>query len=297
VKRITSSAIKIGLTAALLISASSIALADGMPFKEKSPEPAMTPLDKALNEIENKQPPIAVTKPAAAAEPAPVVAPAPEPKPAEAKAPELPKPVEETKPVVAAAPPVPEARVVEVQPNSGFFGLSVGMYDPFTHGRQAASLNFEFQPGVKVAGILQPLFGGLVTTNGALMGYGGVGLPIKLDSHWMLMPSVAVGAYHGGGGVDLDRGIGFRVGTELAYVYDDNSRIGLNFHVLTNGTSMGRSDRTEVIGLTYTVPFELFSGKKKELTPSPSAAAAPAAATTTAPSAEKSSPLSPPQEK
>lgn len=230
-----------------LMACASAAYADGMPFKEPPPEPVLTPLDKALNEIENTEPPVDVTQsveqtePPAAEPPAPVVV------------------LEEPKP----APPVPAARVVEVQPDSSFFGLSVGMYDPFTHGRNAASFNLEWQPGVKIAGVVQPLFGAIVTTKGSLMGYGGLGLPINIGPRVMFMPSVAVGAYEEGDGFDLGQALAFRVGGELAYVFDDKSRLGLNAHVITNGRSLGRSDRTEIIGLAYTTPLDAFGGMNR----------------------------------
>lgn len=217
-----------------------------MPFRDAPPQES-TALDKAIDEIQNMQPAESAIpppeKPVAVTTPPPAPPPAPEP--------------------AAEAPPVPEARVVEVQPNSSFFGLSVGMYDAFTHNQKAASFNLQVEPGVKIAGVLQPLFGALATTNGALMGYGGVGVPLMLSERVRLMPSVAVGAYHGGGGVDLGQVLAWRGGAELAYIFDDKSRLGLNAHVLTNG-SFHRDDRTEVIGLAYTMPFELLAGKNKK---------------------------------
>lgn len=238
------SAIALCATVALSLSVSTVALADGMPFKEKKPQPILTPLDEALREIENKEPPVDVTKQAE-----------PLPPPVAEKAPEkLPEPV---------LAPVPESRIVEVQPNTSFFGLSVGMYDPFSHGEQAASFNLEWQPGVKIAGVLQPLFGAMVTTEGSMLGYGGVGVPFKLGKRVFVMPSVAVGAYKDGGGVDLDSTLAFRFGTELAYEFDDKSRIGINAHILTNGDSLDRKDRTEIISLVYTTPFDALSGNNK----------------------------------
>lgn len=244
----------IGLTLAMSCSAGAAAFADGMPFKDNAPSPSPSALDKAIDEIQNKQPVAAEAPP-----PAPAAEPAVEPAPAVAP----PPPAPEVKAEAKEPPPVPEARVVEVQPDSSFFGLSVGMYDPFTHNQKAASFNVQWEPGVKIAGVVQPLFGALATTNGALMGYGGVGIPLKLTDHIRLMPSVAVGAYHGGGGVDLHQVLAWRGGVELAYIFDDQSRLGLNAHVLTNG-SFNRRDRTEVIGLAYTMPFELFSGSNKK---------------------------------
>ena len=220
-----------------------------MPAKEAVaiPDSSLTPLDRALDAIQNQEPPLDVTQPAE--EPEPV----PEPQALEEPEEEIAE--EEEKPL---SPPVPEARVVEVQPNSSFFGLSVGMYDPFTHSNAATSFNLEWQPGVQVAGFLQPLFGALMTTDGTLMGYGGIGVPFKFGNskQFMIMPSVAVGAYEEGDGFDLDSTLAFRVGAELAYIFEDKSRIGINTHVLTNGRSFGRDDRTEVIGLAYTTPLD-----------------------------------------
>lgn len=234
-----------------------IAFADGMPFKEMKAQPILTPLDKALDEIQNQETPVELKK--------------------EVEAPAAIKVAEEPKPEPAPAP-VPMTRVVEVQPNTSFFGLSVGMYDPFTHGEKAASLTLEFQPGLKIAGVLQPLFGALVTTQGSLMGYGGVGVPINLSEKVFLMPSVSAGAYEAGDGADLGRGkLAFRFGTELGYILANDARVGINAHIISNGFSLDREDRTEVIGLSYTMPLHALSGSSAVNLPSNKEQAAPPA--------------------
>src|SRR5690606_3127655 len=103
------------LALALAIGASTAAYADGMPFTEKAPQPILTPLDKALEDAEEEP------------QPAPVVVTQPPP-PATIEA-DLPPPTEQVE-----IAPVPVSREVEVQPNSSFFGMSVGLYDAFTHG-------------------------------------------------------------------------------------------------------------------------------------------------------------------
>lgn len=239
-----------------------------MPFKEAT-QPVLVPLETQDN---NKEQPLNVVT--------------------------TPPPLETAQPVVAAPapaelpPPVPETRVVEVQPNTSFFGLSVGMYDPFSHSEKAASFNVEWQPGVKIAGFLQPLFGGMVTTNGAMLGYGGVGVPFNLTDRIFVMPSVAAGAYKHGGGYDIHSRFALRMGTEIAYQFDDKSRLGLNMHVLTGGTSFDRADRTEVIGLVYTQPFEFFSSSDMEPVQTTAPAAAPAPVSPAA--APAAAPVEPP---
>ena len=246
----------------LFCSVSTIALADGMPFAEPKPQQNLTPIDKSLS-----APVKAAPQPASVA-PAPV----PEPTPA-------------PQPQAEVVPPVPESRVVDVQPNTSFFGLSVGVYDPTAHGTKSTAFNVEWQPGVKIVGYLQPLFGAMATTKGALLGYAGIGVPFNITDHVFVMPSVAIGAYKNGGDYDLGRSIVERVGTELAYQFDDKSRLGLNFDALTNGTSLQRGDRAEMVSLTYTMPFNALSGSAEPAaaqmpaplvtSPAPAAASAP----------------------
>jgi len=209
----------------LFCSVSAVALADGMPFEQPQPKPNLTPINQSLTAP-------AAAPAAAAAAPAPAPA-APAPLP----------------------PPVPESRVVDVQPDTSFFGLSVGMYDPFTHSSKSTAFNAEWQPGVKILGTLQPLFGAMATTKNALLGYAGVGVPFNIVDHVFLMPSVAVGYYKPGDDYDLGRKVVGRIGTELAYQFDDKSRIGLNIDALTNATSLQGRDRTEMVLLTYTLPL------------------------------------------
>lgn len=164
----------------------------------------------------------------------------------------------------AAQTAVPDNRVVHVQPNSSFFGLSVGLFDAVTHDDVAAAFDLEWQPGMKIAGVLQPIFGALLTSSGAAMGYAGVGMPFDITDKMFLMPSVAVGAYHEGSGHDLGTTLAYRLGAELGWKLPNDSRISLNAHVITNGESFGDGDRTEVIGVKYTMPLQHFKKEKKE---------------------------------
>jgi hypothetical protein len=251
----------------LLCSASAAALADGMAPAAARPEPVLAPLDKALQEIQNKnkKPPVDVK----AAAPAPLVV----TKTETVKTEVLPAP--------AAVPPVPETRVVEVQPDTSFLGLSIGMYDPFTHHKKATAFNLEWQPAVRIAGILQPIFGAMATTQSTTLGYGGIGLPLKINDHIKLLPSLSIGAYEKGKGVDLGQIAVFRIGTELAYQFDDQSRVGLNAYVLTNGDSTKRADRTEIISLAYSLPLKAFMKPEEKVMLMP--AAAPVATSAPAP--------------
>ncbi|MCK5556008.1 MAG: hypothetical protein KAI76_07215, partial [Alphaproteobacteria bacterium] len=108
-----------------------------MPFGEIDPKPILTTLDKALNDIQNKE---------------------------QFLSPTLTDESESASRHKAKIPPTPETRIVKIQSGTSFFGMSVGMYDPFTHNEKAASFNIEWQPDVRIAGILQPIFGAVAAT-------------------------------------------------------------------------------------------------------------------------------------
>ena len=160
--------------------------------------------------------------------------------------------------------PVPQERIVNVQDNTSFFGLSVGLYDAFKTDDLAASFGVEWQPGVRVLGRLQPLFGAFVTSDGSFLGYGGIGVPMNINKNWMVMPSVSAGYYEEGDGFDLDRRMAYRIGAEFAYVFENKSRLGLNVHTITNGTSLDTDDRTEIISIKYTMPLGQVPGFRKK---------------------------------
>lgn len=232
------------LASAALISVlvfSTSAMADGMPqdvnVKDGKPAPAPvretaptdyeSALDKALKDIADEHAP--------APAPAPVA-------PVEADAPKK------------EPPPFREVRAVE---NSSFLGLSVGLYDAFDV-EKAPAFNMEYQPGLRIAGFIQPLIGALATTKGTVYGYAGLGFPLKLGSRLVFTPSVSAGAYHDGAGKDLGQTIAYSAGAEIGWRLDNNGRVGLRGFVITNGDSSDHNDRTEIVSLFYSMPLDSF---------------------------------------
>lgn len=184
---------------------------------------------------------------------------------------ETPEPLEadETEMMEPEPPPAMEPKVAEEEPappeaktplfsslgsKAGFMGLSIGYFDAHSGGNKAVSFGAEWKPGIRIARILQPMIGGLVTTDGSYFGYAGLGLPVKLGKKLMLTPSVALGGL-GGGNDNLGQTLTYRFGGELEYLLKNGSRVGLTGQMITNGSSFGKDDRIDVIALTYTIPL------------------------------------------
>ena len=107
--------------------------------------------------------------------------------------------------------------------------------------------------------ILTPMVGLMANADGGVYGYGGVFIDFYFGRRLVVSPNFAVGAYRHGGSKDLGSVIEFRSGLELAYRFDDRSRLGLAFQHISNASIDKNNPGTESLVLTYSIPFGEFS--------------------------------------
>ncbi|MBU0725015.1 MAG: acyloxyacyl hydrolase [Alphaproteobacteria bacterium] len=142
-----------------------------------------------------------------------------------------------------------------------FLALSAGAYDvndDFTAGEFRAE--YRFSEASKLW-IFTPFIGVMATTDEAVYGYVGLGVDIPLGQRVVLIPSAAVGAYHDGDGKDLGHTVEFRTGLELAYRFDNRSRLGLAVHHISNAGLGDSNPGTESVVLTYSMPTDALFGR------------------------------------
>ena len=109
--------------------------------------------------------------------------------------------------------------------------------------------------------IFTPFVGATATTDAATYGYAGVGVDIFFGNRWVLTPNFAAGIYGNGDGKDLGHAVEFRSGVELAYRFDNYSRLGLSFTHISNAGLGERNPGVESLVLTYSVPFNMLFGE------------------------------------
>ena len=71
-----------------------------------------------------------------------------------------------------------------------------------------------------------------------------------------MLPSFAAGLYEDGDGKDLGHTVEFRSAIDLAYRFDNRSRLGLSFYHLSNAHLADSNQGTEVLSLIYSVPLD-----------------------------------------
>ncbi|MEM1179668.1 MAG: acyloxyacyl hydrolase [Acidobacteriota bacterium] len=99
---------------------------------------------------------------------------------------------------------------------------------------------------------LQPVVGVSGTDEEGIWGYGGFRYDVPaLGDHWVPTIGFAVALYEDGDGKDLGGVIEFRSSFDIAYQWDDGSRLGLSFYHLSNAGIYDRNPGSESLLLTY----------------------------------------------
>jgi hypothetical protein len=135
-----------------------------------------------------------------------------------------------------------------------FIALGIGATGVIADRAQGGSFNIEYRSDYELWR-LRPFVGAFATTDASLYGYFGFALNIYLGRRWVLIPNTAVGLYSDGDGQDLGHVIEFRSGFELAYRFDDRSRLGVAVHHLSNASIGDDNPGTETALIYYSVPL------------------------------------------
>ena len=135
-----------------------------------------------------------------------------------------------------------------------FLTLGGGYYDVVRRNHDAAEFRAEYWSDYKLW-FLHPFVGGMGTSTGSGYAYAGLRADLFIGRRVVLSGAEAIGAYMRGDGQDLGSILEFRSAVELAYRFDNRSRLGVAFYHLSNA-SLGRiNPGTEVLSLFYAIPL------------------------------------------
>jgi lipid A 3-O-deacylase len=145
------------------------------------------------------------------------------------------------------------APVARAQEDQALLAGGVGAFDFVQDDDTAMDFRIEYRHGSGLW-IFKPWFGLEGTSDGAFYGVGGILADFTLAPHIVLTPSFGVGAYAEGDGKDLGHPIEFRSQIELAYRFDNASRLGMAFSHISNAGLGEENPGVEVINLYYALP-------------------------------------------
>jgi lipid A 3-O-deacylase len=137
-----------------------------------------------------------------------------------------------------------------------FLSLGAGVYD-VNDDSTAADFRAEYRSGWGFFDVVKPFVGLQGTSDGTVYGYFGLGVDLHLGDKLVLTPNAAVGLLDEGSGKDLGSPIEFRTGVEIAWRFENRSRLGLAFHHISNARISEKNPGTEVLSVIYSIPFDL----------------------------------------
>ncbi len=156
---------------------------------------------------------------------------------------------------VAAQLPVP-ARAAD----PAFVSLGAGYFDISKQDDGAADVRLEYRHDGKLW-IFKPWAGIEATSDGAFYGGAGILLDVFFGRRVVVTPSLGAGYFEEGDGKDLGHELEFRSQIELAYRFDDRSRLGLAFSHISNASLGDNNPGAEILSLYYSMPLEQMLGE------------------------------------
>lgn len=141
-----------------------------------------------------------------------------------------------------------------------FLSFGAGYFDFNRRKDEGAEFRLEYRSDYKLWH-LKPF----VAAAGATGGHGFFGAGVLLDIYFgrrlVVTPSFAPHLYVGGDSkLDLDYPLQFRSQLEIAYRFDDRSRLGLAISHYSNASLGDTNPGTETLTVYYSVPFDKLFG-------------------------------------
>jgi len=146
----------------------------------------------------------------------------------------------------------------DADPDALAFGL--GYFDIVKRRDTAGIFNLEYRSDKKLW-VFKPQVGLFGTSEGGFYAYAGIRLDVYFGNRFVFTPSFSPGLYYEGNGRDLHFPVEFRSSAEVAYRFDDYSRLSLGIAHLSNASLGDKNPGVETLTLSYSVPFDKLFGK------------------------------------
>ncbi len=141
-----------------------------------------------------------------------------------------------------------------------FWSFSAGWFDINKQKNEAFEGRIEYRDDHKFWGF-KPFGGVMATSDRAAHVYAGILMDLYFGRRWVITPSFAPGWYHEGDGKKISDGIQFRSQLEIAYRFDDRSRIGISINHISNAGINDPNPGSETLALTYSIPTSGWLGR------------------------------------
>ena len=135
--------------------------------------------------------------------------------------------------------------------------VGLGLFD-VSRAHPHAQFQCEYRFGYRYKGIGMPFVGVMATSKGSSYFFGGIAADLVTAKKLSVMPSFAIGIYNKGGGKNLYYPLEFRSSLECAYIFTNQSRLGIQFSHISNANLGRHNPGEESVVLSYSYPLRNF---------------------------------------
>ncbi len=145
--------------------------------------------------------------------------------------------------------------------DTALLAIGAGYYDIYWKRDDATEFRMEYRAEKKFWE-LKPFAAVAGTTNGDIFVGAGVLMDLYVGQRWVVTPSLAPHYYNKGSSSkkDLGHDIEFRSQLEIAYQFDDRSRLGLSFSHYSNASLGDKNPGSETLLVNYAIPATTVTG-------------------------------------
>ncbi len=141
----------------------------------------------------------------------------------------------------------------QAEEDPSYLEISAGTWETLRPNRTEPEVDLTYRSNVELW-VARPQVGVVAARDGDYYAFGGLASDIALTSHIILTPVLDAGLY-GGGGFRLGSHMEFREGGELAYRFQNASRLGVAFYHLSNAGLTSRNPGSESALMSYALPL------------------------------------------
>jgi lipid A 3-O-deacylase len=155
-----------------------------------------------------------------------------------------------TVPALALALAAPAARADDPD----LLSAGAGVYNVLHYSKEA-ELRLEYLFSYRFLYVVRPMVGALATNERSFYGYGGLHVDFEIGQHFVIMPEAAFGYWSRGDGKNLGAPEEFKTGGEIAYRFEDYSRLGVLFDHISNDGIFKTNPGVESLLIVYSIPI------------------------------------------
>lgn len=135
-----------------------------------------------------------------------------------------------------------------------YLAVSAALFDALQFDEESFEARFEYRL-YKPDWVVDPFMGVMANADGAYHIFIGLMYDIPITENFIITPSFAPGYYSSGMSKDLNIGLQFRSQIEVAYLFNNDSRVGISFNHVSNASLGNSNPGTESLAVTYMFPI------------------------------------------